>query len=219
MRQTVMPTVAVLTAALCWGWCYFFYIHGGTGPSLNAGPFEESGRLMAQQALQFLEPGGDVTVITRDTSTFKNPANDIQLAGFRQTLAKAHAPIHLVRSLQLDPLRPAVVPASDFCELIQCTPPGSVIVSFLGPPLLTGAERSRLAKDRPAIVAFCSGALPKADQLRALFDQGLLTAAVLDTRGASVAAPVAGNALAHPEQPFLTLTPTNLAALQAAGQL
>jgi hypothetical protein len=165
---------------------------------------------MAQQALALLQPGGDITVIARDTGTFKNPATDIQLASFVKAIDQAHATIHSFHTLQVDPLRPIAVPSSDFCDIIRNTPEGSVIVSFMGPPQLTAAERSRLGDIQPAIVAFCSGRLPELVDLPSLFKEGLLQAAVLDRRGAESA----GQAN-DPEQSFLTLTATNLAALSA----
>jgi hypothetical protein len=167
---------------------------------------EESGRLMAQQALACLEQGGEITVIARDTGTFENPASDIQLASFRKAIVQAHASIHLTHTIQVDPLRPIAVPAGDFCEIIKNTPEGSVIASFMGPPLLTAAERAGLGPIRPAIVAFCSGALPEPANLRALFEEGLLQAAVVDHRGAS-------------GPPFFPLTVTNFSATPAGREM
>ena len=42
-----------------------FTITGGPGPRLESGPFREAARVLAQQALAQLKPGGLVTVITR----------------------------------------------------------------------------------------------------------------------------------------------------------
>jgi len=159
---------------------------------------------MAQQALACLAPGGQITVITRDTTTFRNPASDIQLASFRKTIDQAHVAIQSLHKLQVDPLRPVAVPSSDFCDLIRNTPEGSVIVSFMGPPLLTRAERSSLGDSKPAIVAFCSGRLPELADLRSLFQQGLVQAAVVDRRGAKGS-----------EQSFLAVTATNLSDVSA----
>jgi hypothetical protein len=170
---------------------------------------------MAQQALAWLAPGGQITVIARNTATFKNPATDIQLASFGKTIGQAHAAIGSVHALQVDPLRPIAVPSSEFCEVIRDTPEGSVIVSFMGPPRLTQAERSRLGAIKPAIVAFCSGSLPDLLDLPSLFKQGLLKAAVVDRRGAEGVAPGAGDPRDRWEQSFLTLTATNLGDVSA----
>jgi hypothetical protein len=102
-------------------------------------------------------------------------------------------------------LRPIAVPASDFCEVIGNTPDGDVIVSFMGPPLLTQAERASLDGSKPAIVAFCSGSMPEMSDLRSLFQQGLLRVAVVDRRGASGS-----------DQSFQILTATNISNLSEA---
>lgn len=201
MYKTVIQIVAVLTIIAAWS-LLCLTLNGGLGPRVDAGAYETSGRLMAQQALACLEPGGQITVITRDTSTFKNPASDIQLASFRKAIHQAHAGIGTLHELQVDPLRPIAVPPKDFCDIIRNTPQGSVIVSFMGPPVLTGAERSRLGEIQPAIVAFCSGAPPEFAGLRSLFEQGLLQAAVVDRRGS--------------EPSFLTLTAANFSELSVS---
>ena len=104
---------------------------------------------MAQQTLRHLKPGGQVILITRDTTTFENPATDVQLASFRKTLRKARVTVGLIQSLQVDPLRPMEVPSGDFQELIRKAPKGSVIVSFMGPPpLLSSAQRQHLEETK-----------------------------------------------------------------------
>ena len=70
----------------------------------------------------------------------------------------------------------------------------------MGAPLLTQAERFRLGEINPAIVAFFPGGLPESVDLRLLFRQGLLRAAVVDRRGAERAEPS-----------FLILTAANVA--------
>jgi hypothetical protein len=156
---------------------------------------------MAQQALALLEQGGKITIIARDTSTFSNPASDIQLASFRRTISQANADVGTIRMLQVDPLRPIAVPSSDFCELIRNTEPGSVIVSFMGPPRVTDRERAALGEIQPAIVAFCSDTSPEFVDMRSLFEQGLLKAAVVDQRGA--------------DQSLLTLTAASFSAVSS----
>jgi hypothetical protein len=183
MGKIVIRITVGFIAAAAWSFLAIS-LHGGLGAGVDVRAHEESGQLLAQQALACLEPGGEITVIARDTGTFKNPASDIQLAAFSAAIAKAHATIRAVHTLQVDPLRPMAVPASDFCEAIRDTPEGGVIVSFMGPPHLTTAERMRLGEIRPAIVAFCPGGWPETLELRTLFEQGLLQAAVVDRRGA-----------------------------------
>src|SRR6266404_673448 len=73
----------------------------GFGPGVNRAPHEATGSVMAQQALALLKPGGHLVVIARDTTAFKNPASDIQLASFRRELSKSNVVISSVHSLQV----------------------------------------------------------------------------------------------------------------------
>lgn len=162
---------------------------GGFSPGLDSRPPEAVGWYMAQQALRLLQPGGQVILIARDTTAFKNPATEVQLASFRKAVRKARVTIGSTQLLQVDPLRPLEVPPGDFQELIRKAPKGSVIVSFMGPPpLLSPVQRQQLGETRPAIVAFCPGSLPERVNLPALFEQGLLQTAVISRRNASASA-------------------------------
>ena len=209
--STVIRILAASVSVVAWAAIYLC-LHGGLGPRINSEPHASIGRLMAQQAVAFLKPGGKITVFARDTSTFKNPATDIQLASFRKAVGQAHATIREVRALQVDPLRPTEVPSSDFCEVIKNTPKGSVIVSFMGPPVLTPKQRTRLGEIQPAIVAFCSGHLPAREGLRLLFEQGLLHAAVVDRLEPESEASQARN-LDRSGPYYVAVTTANLAEL------
>jgi hypothetical protein len=201
-RTIIRIAIGVVTIA---AWAFLgVSLKGGLGPRVDAEPCETSARLMAQAALALLKPGGQINVIARDTSTFSNPASDIQLAGFLKSIGQARAEIGTVRKLQVDPLRPIAVPSGDFCELVRNADAGSVVVSFMGPPRLTPRERAGLGEIQPAIVAFCSGALPEMADMRMLYEQGLLKAAVLDRRGS--------------EPAFQTLTAADLSGPSAPRQ-
>jgi hypothetical protein len=208
--------IRILAAAIVVGAWVAIYaaLHGGLGPRINSEPHEATGRLMAQQALANLKPGGQITVFARATAAFKNPATDIQLASFRKVVGQAHATIRAVHALPVDPLRPLEVPSSDFYEVIKNTPKGSVIVSFMGPPVLTPSQRTRLGEIQPAIVAFCSGNLPAIVDLPSLFQQGLLHAAIIEQRESLSASSPAGN-LDCAQPTYLAVTAANLAQLAA----
>ncbi len=151
----------------------------GWPPSPEARPAEASGWGMAKEALRALKPGGRLVVIVRDTEAFKHPETDLQLRSFEQAVHQAGVTIGATRTLQVDPLRALEVPGGDFYELIRRAPTGSVIVSFMGPPILTADQRARLSDPKPPIIAFCPGALPQQIDLRVLFAEGLLRAAVI----------------------------------------
>ncbi len=182
MRNNKFIGITAGAAAMASCAALYLVLHGGFGPGFKPEPFAATGWVMARQALNLLKPGGQVIVICRDTAAFKNPASDIQLASFNRTLNQAHVTATKTLALQVDPLRPVEVPPGDFFELIRKTPPGSVIVSFMGPPLLTEAQRLQLGEAKPGIVAFCSGNLPDRIDLKTLFDQQVIQAAVLSRK-------------------------------------
>ena len=160
---------------------------GGFAPGVNAAPHRAVGAELARQTLSLLKPGGQITVITRDTTAFQNPASDFLLAGFQRELRRAHASISDIQRLQVDPLRLIEVPSGDFQNWIHHAAAGDVIVSFMGPPLLTPEQRRQLGEIQPAIVAFCPGGWPEWMDFRPLFAQGLLRAAIVNRRDQSSA--------------------------------
>lgn len=190
----------------------YLSIHIYLPPAFNPKPHEAAGRALAEAALGSLN-GGSITVITRDTATFKNPAADVQMASFKQTLSRARVSVASIHTLQVDPLRPVEVPAGDFYELIRNSPPGSVIVSLMGPPLLTEPQRIALGKIRPGIVAFCSGNLPDRVDLQVLFGQGLLKAAIVSRPNPLPRASKPKDFRGWFDQSFVAVTSTNLEAL------
>jgi len=130
---------------------------GGFAAGVNAAPHRAAGAELARQTLSLMKPGGRIMVITRDTTAFQNPASDFLLEGFQRELRRAHAGIGDIQRLQVDPLRLIEVPSGDFQNWIHHAAAGDVIVSFMGPPLLTSEQRRQLGEIQPAIVAFCPG--------------------------------------------------------------
>ena len=162
---------------------------GGFAVGVITAPHRAAGAELARQALSLMKPGGQITVITRDTTAFQNPASDFLLEGFQRELRRAHASISDIQRLQLDPLRLIEVPSGDFQDWIHHAAAGDVIVSFMGPPLLTSEQRRQLGEIQPAIVAFCPGSWPDRVDFRPLFARGLLRAAIVsrcDQRSATV---------------------------------
>lgn len=158
-------------------------------PRLDARIPKEIGRSLAQEALKLLGSGGRLSVVTRDTSTFKQPALDLVLASVNQSVRQAGLNITSVQALQVDPLRPVQVPPGDFFELIRRAAPGDVIVSLMGPPWLTDEQLAGLGVVKPKIVAFCPGNLSDSVNLRPLVEQNLLHGAVLSRPAKAIARP------------------------------
>src|SRR5579883_909902 len=97
----------------------WFCLGNGFGPPTDARLPQAVGEGLARQTLKLLKPGGKVTVITRDTVAFQNPSSDYALGAFRQVLRKAGVEVNSVQALQIDPLRPALVPPGDFLQWIK----------------------------------------------------------------------------------------------------
>ncbi len=188
-------------------------VTGGPGLRLEHRPFREAGRVLAQQALSQRKPGGMVTVIARDTAAFQNPASDVLLKSFRTELSRNGVKIDALQSIEVDPLRPVSVPAGDFFQWITKSEKGSVIVSFMGPPMLNETQISQLGEIKPAIIALCSGPVHDQVELRTLFSQGLLRAAVVSRRPVPTSSANSGTDRAAFDREFVAVTADNVTAL------
>ena len=150
------------------------------GPPVDRKLHSEIGRVLAKEALSLLRPGGQITVITRDTEAFPQPALDILLKSFQQEVRRGGDITVGTLFIQLDPLRPVEVPPGDFYELIRRSTAERIIVSFLGPPVLSREQRGALGRAKPKIIAFCSGNLAATLDLSELFSAGLLHVALIN---------------------------------------
>ena len=215
MRDSKVIGTGATIATLAAGLVTYLSVAGGFGPPIDPAPHRATGRVMAEEALKVLKPGGEILVIGRDTTAFKNPGSDIQMASFQKTVSEAHAKISAVHSLQVDPLRPVEVPSGDFFDLLRKTPPQNVIVSFMGPPVLSEAQRVQLGEVKPAVVAFCSGAIPERIDLHLLFEQGLLRTAVVSKRNAPLSTSKSSHYRECFERSFTVITAENLSMLPA----
>ncbi len=184
-------------------------------PSTHRKLHEAIGHAMARQALSLSDNGAHILVIARDTVAFKQPAADIQLNSFKKELRRGGGTIAAMQLIQVDPLRPLEVPPGDFFEWIRKAPPGSVIVSFMGPPLLTEEQRSQLGVIKPKVVAFCSGNLTDHLDLRTLFDQQLLHAAVVSRHGSPGVSLNSQKQAESFDQLYMSVTAANLTSLPA----
>lgn len=191
---------------------------GGLAPSLNPEPHRTAGAELARQALSLLKPGGQISVLTRDTAIFPNPATDVLLDSFQHELRKAHVSISGKQKLEVDPLRRLEVPSGDFQGWIHHANGGDVIVSFLGPPMLSAAQRLQLGDIKPAIVAFCPGNWPEQVDFRRLFGDGLLSAAIVTRYGQAAGAIKPISRPTRFEENFAVVTKANVDEFVAAAE-
>ncbi len=146
---------------------------------------ERIGREMAAEALRLRGTSGRIVVLARDTEEFPQKSVDAALASFQAELDRSGTKAEAVRRFQVDPLRMVQVPPGDFFELMRRSKAGDVLVSFMGPPLLSEQQRSTLGNIQPKVVAFCPGYLPRYINLALMAERGLLHGGVVARTDAS----------------------------------
>ncbi|MBN8246470.1 MAG: hypothetical protein J0L84_03400 [Verrucomicrobia bacterium] len=172
-------------AALAWTWA--------GPPAPGPGSIQDAiGEALGRQALKHLGSGGRCIVLTRDTAIYPQPAADRVLGALTRTVRAGGGSVPEVQTFEVDPLRPAQVPPGDFLEQIRRAKSGDVVVSLMGPPLLSDEQRAQLPPS-PAcrVVALCAGPFPDAAAVRSLARQQVLHAAVMDRPDGGAALPPA----------------------------
>jgi len=187
----------------------YAFLHG-FGPSFDTASHKALGETLANEALKLRGPAGRITIIARDTSLNKNPCVDAQLKAFQETIKKART-TNSVLFIKLNPIRLVAVPPGDFLELIKKRTETDVIVSLIGPPDLSDQQASQVRAKSPKIIAVCSGWGPRQVDLRRIFEQGLLTSAVISREDSSKLA--AATSRETFERNFAVVTPGNLSDL------
>ena len=106
----------------------------------------ELGRTLAAESLKLLKSGGKLTIIARDTDVFPQPAMTLALSALQKEIRRGGAEIRSTQLVQLDPIRPSAVPSGDYYELLRRLPEGDVIVSLLGPPVLSEEHKEKIGR-------------------------------------------------------------------------
>jgi hypothetical protein len=182
-------------------------------PPPESWPHQGLGRVLADEASKLLGPGGRIRLITRDTAICANPATDLEVKAFVRTLRATKLTVTATNLMNVDPLRPVRVPPGDFLELMRKLSENDVVVSLLGPPFLTAEQRAKLPEKRPRVVALCSGAMPRQENLRELFEQNLLQVAIISRENPSLTPPASDDPQAWFAYLYQVITPANLADL------
>jgi hypothetical protein len=200
--------LAVLAAAAVWLYLFF----NPRPPPVNRPLHKKVGEVLAAEAIKLLEPDARLIVIARAKEPFQVPAAAAQLDAFLSMIKKSGKNVSATRSLKVDPLRVVSVPPGDFFDLMRQARSNDVIVSFLGPPLLSDEQVGNLGAKRPRILALCSGAMPVQVDLKRVFYLQLLRLAVISRTNAP-AQPTAKSAQEGFEQMFKVITPANVSEL------
>ena len=208
--KTIVASLLLAGSAL---WLYLC-LHK-TPPQSEDKVHDAVGRVMAEEAARLVGASGGVTLLARDTTVCPNPATDSQMKGFFAAARKLKLPLTATNWIKLDPLRPVRMPPGDFADILRKLNEGDAVVSFVGPPLLTAAQRAKLGDRKVRILALCSGAMPQQVDLRSLFEQNLLHAAVISLPAPRRGPPPSDDAQAWFQLSFQLITPANLAELPA----
>src|ERR1044071_6854910 len=174
MLKTTISLVVLIAAA-----AVLFFQLVGLPPKVDAPPHIGIGQNLAEQAAKALGHGGKIVLIAPDCSVFRYPGFEIQLKAFYGALRKARLNVAATNLIKLDPLYLVRVPSGDFANVLRKQSDADVVVSLLGPPILTAEQKSKLPPRHARVVAVCSGDLPRYVNLKGLFDDDLLHAAIV----------------------------------------
>lgn len=210
-NKKIVGTVAVVVILAALGSLSLTLL--GLPPRVDARPHEALGEAMARETLKQLGPGGRIHLIRRDTALYPNPAAAAQVRAFHRTLRKSGTRVAVTNIIKIDPLRVVSAPSGDFFQLLKKASEADVIASFLGPPVFAADQLGKLEPKRPKVVAVCSGDLPRQVDLKRLFAEELLHAAVLSRRDPSAILPASDNLQAWFDHFFVLASQANLAEL------
>lgn len=203
-------------AATLGAWVWLGLYFQPRPPVVDVRPHVGVGEVLAAQAVKLLEPGARIIVIARDTAPFQVPASTAQLEGFQAALKRSGHTAAVLKTYKMDPLRVVRVPSEDFCDLLRKGRDNDVIVSFLGPPILSAEQLAKIGDKRPRVLAVCAGTLPAQVSLKSLFNQKLLSAAIVSRNDAPARAVSVGSRSAF-DQLFVLVTPENVSEIALAG--
>ncbi|MBC8001845.1 MAG: hypothetical protein H7X97_04575 [Opitutaceae bacterium] len=201
--------LAIVAAGAFLSFRYF-----GPAPKVERRSHAALGQALAEQTAKLLGQGGRVTLIAPDTSAFRYPGAEVQLKAFHQALRRAGHGVAATNWIRLDPLRVVRVPPGDFAEILRKQTDADVVVSFMGPPVMSSEQKARVGQKRPKVIAICSGDMPRQINLPSLFAENFLHAAVV-SRPRPGAPPKSDDSSAWFDHLFQWITPQNQAELSA----
>jgi len=186
-------------------------------PKLEPGPHLGIGQSLAERAAKLLQSGGRIILITPDTQANRFPGAAIQLKAFHEALQRAGLSVAATNIIKLDPNRVTRAPPGDFADILRKNKEADVVVSLLGPPVLSPEQKTRVGEKHPKVVAVCSGDMPRQIKLRPLFADNLLHAAILSRPSPSPNLPASGKPADWFSHFFLWITPENVIDLPDGG--
>ena len=210
MLKTILSIVVILASA---GVLFFRFV--GIPPRIDRRAHIGIGEALAEQAAKLVGSGGKITLIAPDTSVHRHPGAEVQLKAFFKTLRRSGVTVGATNLIKFDPLRLVRVQPNDFVNLLRKQSEADVVVSLLGPPTPTVAQKATLPAKYGRVVAVCSGDMPLEINLRSLFDDNLLHAAIVSRRSPGISVPQTDDPQAWYQHFYQTVTSANLGDLPA----
>lgn len=210
MLKTILSIVVVVA---CAGVLFFRFV--GVPPRIDGRAHVGIGEALAEQAVKLSGSGGKITLIAPDISVHRHPGAQTQLKAFFKSLSRAGVTVSATNLVKLDPLRLVRMDANDFMKLLSKQSETDVIVSLLGPPIPTAEQRAKLSGKHGRVVAVCSGDMPLQVNLKSLFDDNLLHAAIVSRPTPGISLPQTDDPQAWFQHFYQTITSANLSELPA----
>ena len=210
IKIAVSLVLMLVAAALLASRWYF------STPKIEERPHAGIGEALAERVVQ-LGGKGRVVLMVPDTSEGKFPGAAIQLKAFHAALRRANLAVALTNVVKIDPNRVLRAPPGDFADLLKKFTDADMVVSLLGPPVLSGDQKTRVGERHPKIIAVCTGDLPKQVNLKTIFAEHFLHAAIISRPGVGLTTPTSENPADWFRHYFLWVTPQNLADLPEGG--
>ncbi len=181
-------------------------------------PFDERphvgfGEAAAREAAKLAGPGGKVALISVDIALVDRPALKAQLRAFEETLKKSGHSIAVRKTVGLDDVRVLRAPPDAFFELLRKQAENDVIVSLVGPPVLSPEQWRKVPEKHARVLAYVSPDLVAGMDVKGLLQQGLMNTAIVTRPRPMGSLPLNGGPTEWFRCLFQIVTPDNLADL------
>jgi hypothetical protein len=202
-------SLAIIIASLGFLAFHFF----GPLPKIDPRPHIGIGNALAEQAAKALGGGGRIILIAPDTSVFRWPGAEVQLKTLHNAFRKAKLEVAATNTIKLDPGRLMRVNGEDFLNVLRKQSEADVIVSLLGPPVLTTEQKAKVPAKHARVVAVCTGEIPRQVNLSALMEENLVFAAIVSRLTPGLSPPQTDDPQAWFDHFYETVMAKNLAEL------
>ncbi len=142
-------------------------------PKSDGQIYEACGQALAQETARLLGKPGTVVILTPNTGPSPSPVHARYLSSFNTHLKKQPG-LSVAATEKITPSEEGC-PAAAFVAVLKKHPTADAVVSFVGPPVLQGADFKTLPARRPKLVVLGGGpALTRTLMARKVLDVSFL---------------------------------------------